>query len=315
MVAEYAIALARKNLKKAIYTSPIKALSNQKYREFKQKFGVDNVGILTGDVCLNPQANCLIMTTEVLQQMLYKSADMTRDIDWVIFDEVHYVNDEERGFVWEEIIIMLPDHINIVMLSASVPNFKEFANWVGTTKRKIIYIQATDKRPIPLEHYLYYNDKLTLIKGQDERIVEANYAKISKEIKTKLQNRFKKRSHNKELDRGEIMEKQIKHRTEVLDRLIKSETRASAAEDVSNGRQQANSKESRNLQQFINFLAAKDYTPVIVFCFSRAQCETYASSVSNAVDLVTSAERSSIMTFYQTTLQRLKVPFPKDNPW
>ena len=135
----------------AIYTSPIKALSNQKYRDFKQTFSSQNVGILTGDVQINPEANCLIMTTEILRSMLYKGADLIRDVEFVIFDEVHYVNDSEvmnlsitmpryssdllfgsqRGVVWEEVIIMLPDHINIILLSATVPNAKEFADWVG----------------------------------------------------------------------------------------------------------------------------------------------------------------------------------------
>ena len=143
---------------RAIYTSPIKALSNQKFRDFKQTFGSNSVGILTGDVQINPEANCLIMTTEILRSMLYKGADLIRDVEFVIFDEVHYVNDAEvrrrasppppasprsvacfvhpnaplqRGVVWEEVIIMLPDHVNIILLSATVPNTKEFADWVG----------------------------------------------------------------------------------------------------------------------------------------------------------------------------------------
>ena len=134
---------------RAIYTSPIKALSNQKFRDFKQTFGSNAVGILTGDVQINPEANCLIMTTEILRSMLYKGADLIRDVEFVIFDEVHYVNDAEacerilsstcfyssehvqRGVVWEEVIIMLPDHVNIILLSATVPNTNEFADWVG----------------------------------------------------------------------------------------------------------------------------------------------------------------------------------------
>ena len=95
VVAEYAIALASKHMTRAIYTSPIKALSNQKFRDFKQTFGSNAVGILTGDVQINPEANCLIMTTEILRSMLYKGADLIRDVEFVIFDEVHYVNDAE----------------------------------------------------------------------------------------------------------------------------------------------------------------------------------------------------------------------------
>ncbi|KAJ3473872.1 hypothetical protein NLI96_g12781 [Meripilus lineatus] len=167
VVAEYAIALAAKHMTRAIYTSPIKALSNQKYRDFKQTFSAASVGILTGDVQINPEANCLIMTTEILRSMLYKGADLIRDVEFVIFDEVHYVNDAERGVVWEEVIIMLPDHVNIILLSATVPNTKEFADWVGRTKKKDIYVISTPKRPVPLEHYLYA--------GRDmHKIVDAN---------------------------------------------------------------------------------------------------------------------------------------------
>ncbi|KAJ3406520.1 hypothetical protein HDV05_005963, partial [Chytridiales sp. JEL 0842] len=129
VVAEYAIALAQKHMTKAIYTSPIKALSNQKFRDFRVTF--EDVGILTGDVQIKPDASCLVMTTEILRSMLYRGADLIRDVEFVIFDEVHYVNDIERGVVWEEVIIMLPAHITLILLSATVPNTKEFADWVG----------------------------------------------------------------------------------------------------------------------------------------------------------------------------------------
>ena len=109
VVAEYAIAMGKKNQKRVLYTSPIKALSNQKYREFKEKFG--DVGILTGDVSLNPDAQCLIMTTEILQSSLYKTSNLLNMVDYVIFDEVHYINDNERGHVWEEILILLPPSV------------------------------------------------------------------------------------------------------------------------------------------------------------------------------------------------------------
>ena len=117
--------------RRAIYTSPIKALSNQKFRDFKHTFDPDSIGILTGDVQINAEGSCLIMTTEILRSMLYKGADLIRDVEFVIFDEVHYVNDLERGVVWEEVIIMLPEHVTIILLSATVPNAKEFAGWVG----------------------------------------------------------------------------------------------------------------------------------------------------------------------------------------
>ena len=103
-----------------------------------------------------PEAPCLIMTTEILRSMLYRGADLIRDVEWVVFDEVHYVNDAERGVVWEEVIIMLPEHVGLVLLSATVPNVWEFADWVGRTKRKKVFVTGTTKRPVPLEHVLYF---------------------------------------------------------------------------------------------------------------------------------------------------------------
>ncbi|ROK35693.1 Helicase SKI2W [Anabarilius grahami] len=129
VVAEYAIALSQKHMTRTIYTSPIKALSNQKFRDFKNTFG--DVGLLTGDVQLNPEASCLIMTTEILRSMLYNGSEVIRDLEWVIFDEVHYINDAERGVVWEEVLIMLPEHVSIILLSATVPNAVEFSEWIG----------------------------------------------------------------------------------------------------------------------------------------------------------------------------------------
>ncbi|EFJ42164.1 hypothetical protein VOLCADRAFT_107417 [Volvox carteri f. nagariensis] len=161
VVAEYAFALATQHCTRAVYTSPIKTISNQKFRDFSSKF---EVGLLTGDVQVRPTAPCLIMTTEILRSMLYKGADLIRDVEVVVFDEVHYVNDVDRGVVWEEVIIMLPPHITLVLLSATVPNVMDFADWVGRTKRKVIHVTGararTTKRPVPLEHSLYYGGEI-----------------------------------------------------------------------------------------------------------------------------------------------------------
>lgn len=159
MVALYAIAMSLKNTQRVIYTSPIKALSNQKYREFKEEFS--DVGLMTGDVSIDPNASCLVrliagvlffevlgvfkcfifrgclricfqvMTTEIWRSMQYKGSEVTREVAWVIFDEVHYMRDRERGVVWEESIVMAPKNSRFVFLSATVPNAKEFANWVA----------------------------------------------------------------------------------------------------------------------------------------------------------------------------------------
>ncbi|KFM25638.1 Helicase SKI2W [Auxenochlorella protothecoides] len=173
VVAEYALALASRHATRAVYTSPIKTISNQKFRDFGAEF---DVGLLTGDVQINPDASCLIMTTEILRSMLYKGADVVRDIEWVVFDEVHYVNDAERGVVWEEVIIMLPPHVKLVLLSATVPNVLEFADWVGRTKRQVIHVTGTTRRPTPLEHSLYHGGQLhTICRGeaQEQALVDA----------------------------------------------------------------------------------------------------------------------------------------------
>lgn len=161
VVAEYAIALSQRHMTRTIYTSPIKALSNQKYQDFKKQF--KDVGLITGDLQIDPTASCLIMTTEILRSMLYCGSEITRDIEYVIFDEVHYINDADRGHVWEEVLILLPSHVQIIMLSATVPNTMELAEWVGNTKQQKVYVISTLKRPVPLVHYLYTGEFLFLI--------------------------------------------------------------------------------------------------------------------------------------------------------
>ena len=157
VVAEYAIALSMKRGSKVIYTSPIKTLSNQKFRDFTEKFR--DVGIMTGDVQLNTGASCLIMTTEILRSMLYLDSAFTNDVEYVVFDEVHYVSDADRGYVWEEIIILLPKNIKLIMLSATVPNVEVFADWVGRTRSSVVNVVGTQKRPVPLRHSFYYDKK------------------------------------------------------------------------------------------------------------------------------------------------------------
>ena len=113
VVAEYAIAMALRDKQRVIYTSPIKALSNQKYRELYEDF--QDVGLMTGDVTINPNASCLVMTTEILRSMLYRGSEVMREVKWVIFDEIHYMRDKERGVVWEETIILLPDQVCLAL--------------------------------------------------------------------------------------------------------------------------------------------------------------------------------------------------------
>tara|TARA_B100000767_G_scaffold16387_1_gene15345 strand:+ start:3159 stop:5462 length:2304 start_codon:yes stop_codon:yes gene_type:complete len=158
--AIYAISDSIQKNKKIIYTSPIKSLSNQKLFELKQKF--PDIGILTGDIKFNPDAQCIIMTTEILRNILYQKKSQYIDIDEVdkvIFDEVHYINDPDRGKVWEECLILIPPKITLIMLSATIDKAHEFAGWVGNIKQKMTNLIPTSHRVVPLEHYFYIPDK------------------------------------------------------------------------------------------------------------------------------------------------------------
>ncbi|RHZ55360.1 hypothetical protein Glove_416g4 [Diversispora epigaea] len=154
VVAEYAIAKSLRDRQRVIYTSPIKALSNQKFRELEAAFG--DVGLITGDTTINPNASCLVMTTEILLTMLYRGNDIIlREVSWVIFDEIHYMRDKVRGVVWEETIILLPHQIHFIFLSATIPNAMEFAEWICKIHAQPCHVVYTDFRPTPLQHYIY----------------------------------------------------------------------------------------------------------------------------------------------------------------
>ncbi|KAK1347586.1 ATP-dependent RNA helicase mtr4 [Hamiltosporidium tvaerminnensis] len=152
LVAEHAIHTCISNNQRVIYTSPIKALSNQKYRELLEKF--NDVGLMTGDVTLNPSSSCIVMTTEILRNMLYKGSEILREVKYIIFDEIHYMKDKERGVVWEESIVLLPCSVRMVFLSATVPNALQFAEWITYIHQQTTHVIYTDKRPTPLIHYI-----------------------------------------------------------------------------------------------------------------------------------------------------------------
>lgn len=283
VVAEYAIALSQKHMTRTIYTSPIKALSNQKYRDFKKTF--NDVGIITGDIQINPSSACLIMTTEILRSMLYCGSEVTRDLEYVIFDEVHYITDIERGHVWEEVLILLPDHVNIIMLSATVPNALEFSNWVGLTKRKKVYVISTLKRPVPLKHHLYTGhnketkNELFLIVDADGRFLTKGY----QEAKAAKLNQQRKQS-NKTNSRGGH----------------------SNSGGRSHGSNYINPKhEAQIWLTLVDLLRQKNELPIIAFSLSRAKCDRYVKSLESC-SLTTGTEAGIIRTFFNKCLSKLK---------
>ena len=155
VIAEYAVEKCLQTNKRVIYTAPIKALSNQKYRDFQSEYG-DKIGIVTGDVVLNPYAQVLLMTTEIFRNTIFDDIDRLQDVSYVIFDEIHYINDIERGTVWEESIIFAPQHIKFVCLSATIPNINSFAEWMQDVRDIDLDVVEELERPVPLEHHLYY---------------------------------------------------------------------------------------------------------------------------------------------------------------
>lgn len=274
VVAEYAIALSQRDMTRTIYTSPIKALSNQKYRDFKETFS--DVGLITGDLQIEPTATCLIMTTEILRSMLYCGSDITRDLEYVIFDEVHYINNPERGHVWEEVIILLPEHVRIIMLSATVPNTMELANWVGSTKKRMVYVISTLKRPVPLMHYLYTGcggkskNDIFLLVDANGNFLEDGYAKAVAKKKESTSNK----------PRG----------------------------GGSSGPKQLGSKQDQNLWVgLIDFLKRNNKMPVVAFTLSRKRCDTNAFALLSC-DLNTAREKGAVQKFFQQCLMKLKPP-------
>ena len=311
VVAEYAIALAAKHMTKAVYTSPIKALSNQKFRDFRQEF--EDVGILTGDVQIRPEASCLIMTTEILRSMLYRGADLIRDVEYVIFDEVHYVNDLERGVVWEEVIIMLPEHVTLILLSATVPNTYEFASWVGRTKKKDIYVISTPKRPVPLEHYLWANKAMHKIVNAEKKFIEkgwkeANDAASGKDkIKVPAPAVFPTSQRGNAGGRGSSQNQrggpqkggpqrgrgQLQRGIGNIARTGRGGGRTTAAQD-------------RNIWvHLVHHLRKENLLPACIFVFSKKRCEENANALSN-LDLCTANEKSAIHMIIERSIARLK---------
>ena len=157
VVGEFAVHLALHQGRKAFYTTPIKALSNQKYADFVRRYGAEQVGLLTGDTTLNGEAPVVVMTTEVLRNMLYADSATLEGLAFVVMDEVHYLADRFRGPVWEEVIIHLPAHVQLVSLSATVSNAEEFGDWL-TMVRGDTAVVVSEVRPVPLWQHVMTRD-------------------------------------------------------------------------------------------------------------------------------------------------------------
>ncbi len=173
LIADYIIEKHKDDKRRIIYTAPIKALSNQKYKDFCRDYGEHKIGLMTGDLVINPHAKVLIMTTEIYRNMVVSKDAEVHDIAYVIFDEIHYINDIERGYVWEESVIYSPSTVRFLCLSATIPNAPEFSSWIQAIKKHPVKTIITTKRNVPLEH-LFYDYELgiaTLEKIREARAI------------------------------------------------------------------------------------------------------------------------------------------------
>jgi superfamily II RNA helicase len=267
--AEFAIQYFKSLGKKVIYTSPIKALSNQKYYEFTQKYPEISIGLMTGDIKVNPNADVLIMTTENLMNYLYNTLggvggvpaatvlqfqiDLEKELGCVVFDEVHYINDENRGGTWEQTILMLPKHVQMVMLSATIDSPEKFAKWCerGDAEKKV-YLAHSNHRIVPLTHYGFLTTNESIFKGLKDKVLE-------KEIRDTTN-----RLIPLQTARGEFSEPNVKTIGKMVELFKKRNVFL---------------KRKSVLNNLTLFLKNQDMLPAIAFVFSRKNVELCAKEV------------------------------------
>ncbi|KAL7846848.1 hypothetical protein SRHO_G00218280 [Serrasalmus rhombeus] len=266
--AEYAIALALREKQRVIFTSPIKALSNQKYREMYEEF--QDVGLMTGDVTINPTASCLVMTTEILRSMLYRGSEVMREVAWVIFDEIHYMRDSERGVVWEETIILLPDNVHYVFLSATIPNARQFAEWICHLHKQPCHVVYTDYRPTPLQHYIFPagGDGLHLVVDENGEFREDNFNTAMQVLR----------------DAGD-------------------QGGSGGGKWDPKGRR-GGTKGPSNVFKIVKMIMERNFQPVIIFSFSKKECEAYALQVSK-LDFNTDEEKKLVEEVFSNAIDCL----------
>ncbi|CEH14364.1 nuclear exosomal rna helicase mtr4 [Ceraceosorus bombacis] len=274
VVAEYAIAQCLKEGQRVVYTSPIKALSNQKYREMSAEFG--DVGLMTGDVTINPSASCLVMTTEILRSMLYRGSEIMREVAWVVFDEIHYMRDKERGVVWEETIILLPRKVRYVFLSATIPNAMQFASWIAHTHQQPCHVVYTDFRPTPLQHYLFPlgAEGIHLVVDEAGRFREDNFQAAMGALNSA------RGEDPASVDGGSGKGR-------------KGQTRKGGA-----------TKGPSDIYKIVRMIMVKNYNPVIVFAFSKRECEGLALQMAK-LEFNNDDEKNMVGTVFNNAITAL----------
>ena len=290
LVGEYQIHASLNKGKRVFYTTPIKSLSNQKFHDLKEMFGKNKVGIMTGDIKFNPNADIVVMTTEILRNLLYKKGSATENLgltaslslenlDAVIFDECHYINNKERGSVWEETMILLPREVNMVLLSATIDSAELFASWLGELKQKPIHLISTTYRIVPLEHYVIKKDTYETLMDKKEQFHPDAYSRWL--------------SWKKEQEKNEKNHKQLV-----------SNRRLGGYEDPVVGKSDTSNSYVHQLNSMIQQFYNQDMLPCLFFVMSRKGCETYASKVSGS--LIDPSDSSTVKHIIEFHLHRYK---------
>nr|BBJ54968.1 helicase [Streptomyces avermitilis] len=245
IVGEFAVHLALQQGKKCFYTTPIKALSNQKYADLARRYGADKVGLLTGDNSVNSDAPVVVMTTEVLRNMLYAGSQTLLGLGYVVMDEVHYLSDRFRGAVWEEVIIHLPESVTLVSLSATVSNAEEFGDWLDTVRGDTQVI-VSEHRPVPLFQHVLAGRRMYDLFEEGE-----GHKKAVNPDLTRLARMEASRPSYQDRKRGRAMREADRERE----------------------RRQRSRVWTPGRPEVIERLDAEGLLPAITFIFSRAACE------------------------------------------
>jgi ATP-dependent RNA helicase HelY len=274
VVAEYGIESARRDGRRAFYTAPIKALSNQKYRDLVAIHGEDDVGLLTGDNSINGDAPIVVMTTEVLRNMIYGRSRLLHDLGLVVLDEVHFLQDSYRGPVWEEVIIHLPQHVRLVCLSATVSNVEELSDWISTVRGPTAAV-VERRRPVRLDNEYLVADRT------DDRL--------------RLLPVFVEGHVNR--DAVQLDESAVRHARQ------RDGRRSPRGGDRGSGRKVL---ATPGRVETVELLDRRRLLPAIYFIFSRAQCDAAAAACVDAgLSLTTAEERAAIRTLAEARLGSL----------
>ncbi|MBZ5739863.1 DEAD/DEAH box helicase [Nocardioides mangrovi] len=287
IVGEFAVHLALATGRKAFYTTPIKALSNQKYNDLVDRYGPDEVGLLTGDNVVNGEAPIVVMTTEVLRNMLYAGSRTLLGLGFVIMDEVHYLADRSRGAVWEEVIIHLPESVSVISLSATVSNAEEFGEWLATVRGDTTTI-VEERRPVPLYQHVMVGRRLLDLFASSDVDAASGFAKEGAPVNDELI----------KVARDDWASSRMRDRRSPRDR----NRRATSKHAVGNGRRVW----IPSRPDVIDRLDREGLLPAIVFIFSRVGCDAAVTQCLNAgVRLTSPEERDEIYAFVEESCRHL----------